>query len=72
LLDIDRALLDLQKLDARKSRMVELRFFLGATAEETAELLQLSKATVDRELKFARSWLFQRLQLRSGQDGVPN
>ena len=62
LLDIDRALLDLQKLDPRKSRMVELRFFLGSTSEETAELLQTSKATVDRELKFARGWLYQRLQ----------
>ena len=71
LLDIDRALLDLQKLDPRKSRLVELRFFLGSTAEETAELLQISKATVDRELKFARGWLFQRLQSQSGQDGVP-
>jgi RNA polymerase sigma factor (TIGR02999 family) len=62
LLDIDRALLELQQLDPRKSRMVELRFFLGATSEETAELLQMSKATVDRELKFARGWLYQRLQ----------
>ncbi len=62
LLDIDRALQELQQLDPRKSQMVELRFFLGATAEETAELLQTSKATVDRELKFARGWLYQRLQ----------
>lgn len=62
LLDVDRALEDLEKLDPRKSRMVELRFFLGSTSEETADLLQTSKATVDRELKFARSWLYQRLQ----------
>jgi RNA polymerase sigma factor (TIGR02999 family) len=62
LLDIDRALRDLHRIDARKSQMIELRFFLGSTAEETAELLRTSKATVDRELKFARSWLFERLR----------
>jgi DNA-directed RNA polymerase specialized sigma24 family protein len=38
-----------------------LRFFLGFTADETAELLSLSKATVDRELRFARGWLHERL-----------
>jgi DNA-directed RNA polymerase specialized sigma24 family protein len=42
-------------------RMVECRFFLGFTAEETAELLNTSKATVDRELRFARAWLYERL-----------
>jgi RNA polymerase sigma factor (TIGR02999 family) len=62
LLDMDRALKELHQIDARKSRMVELRFFLGTTAEETAELLHTSKATVDRELKFARGWLCARLQ----------
>jgi RNA polymerase sigma factor (TIGR02999 family) len=62
LLDIDRALKELQKIDPRKSRMVELRFFLGSTAEETADILDTSKATVDRELKFARVWLHERLQ----------
>jgi DNA-directed RNA polymerase specialized sigma24 family protein len=41
--------------------MLELRYFLGFTAEETAELLTVSKATVDRDLKFARSWLYQKL-----------
>jgi RNA polymerase sigma factor (TIGR02999 family) len=61
LLDIDRALAELQRIDPRKSQMVELRFFLGSTSEETADLLNLSKATVDRELKFARGWLYERL-----------
>jgi len=68
LLDIDRALLDLHKIDPRKSRMIELRLFLGSTAEETADLLQISKATVDRELKFARGWLHDRLQSGSAGD----
>jgi RNA polymerase sigma factor (TIGR02999 family) len=61
LLDLDRALAALQVIDPRKVRMLELRFFLGATTEETAELLVTSKATVDREIKFARSWLAERL-----------
>lgn len=65
MLDIDRALLELQALDPRKSRMVELRVFLGSTAEETADLLNISKATVDRELRFAQSWLHERLQSRA-------
>jgi DNA-directed RNA polymerase specialized sigma24 family protein len=44
---------------------VELRYFLGFTAEETGELLDLSKATVDRELKFARGWIQERLSPHS-------
>jgi RNA polymerase sigma factor (TIGR02999 family) len=71
LLDIDRALEELQKIDPRKSRMVELRFFLGSTSEETADLLNVSKATVDRELKFARGWLYERLQFDAAQRDSP-
>jgi RNA polymerase sigma factor (TIGR02999 family) len=61
MMDLDRVLNELEELDSRKCRMVELRFFLGFTADETAELLNISKATVDRELKFARGWLYERL-----------
>jgi RNA polymerase sigma factor (TIGR02999 family) len=71
LLDIDRALKDLHKIDPRKSRMVELRFFLGSTSEETADLLNTSKATVDRELKFARGWLYERLQASAARRDSP-
>jgi len=60
-LDLDRALNELEAVDSRKCRMVEFRFFLGFTAEETAELLSTSKATVDRELRFVRAWLHERL-----------
>jgi RNA polymerase sigma factor (TIGR02999 family) len=60
-IDLDRVLGELEALDARKCRMVELRFFLGFTADETAELLTISKATVDRELRFVRGWLHERL-----------
>ena len=61
MIDLDRVLGELEQLDQRKCRMVELRFFLGFTAEETAELLSTSKATVDRELRFVRGWLYERL-----------
>jgi RNA polymerase sigma factor (TIGR02999 family) len=60
-IDLDRVLAALETMDPRKCRMVELRFFLGFTADETAELLSLSKATVDRELRFVRGWLHERL-----------
>ena len=61
MMDLDRVLHELEQLDVRKCRMVELRFFLGFTSEETAELMSTSKATVDRELKFTRGWLYDRL-----------
>ncbi len=61
IMDLDRVLDELEALDLRKCRMVELRFFLGFTAEETAELLHTSKASVDRELRFVRGWMYDRL-----------
>jgi RNA polymerase sigma factor (TIGR02999 family) len=61
-IDLDRILNELEEIDPRKCRMVELRFFLGFTAEETAEILQTSKATIDRDLRFIRVWLADRLQ----------
>ena len=61
LLDLNRALEELGNLDAHKVQLVELRYFLGCTAEETAELMQVSKATVDRDLKFIKSWLYRRV-----------
>ena len=60
-LHLDRVLNELEALDPRKCRMVELRYFIGFTAEETAQLLDTSKATVDRDLRFARAWLQERL-----------
>jgi RNA polymerase sigma factor (sigma-70 family) len=66
MLDLDRVLEELEQLDPRKCRMVELRFFLGFTAEETAELLNTSKATVDRDLRFVRGWLYDKLHADEG------
>ena len=62
LLDLNLALDELGKLDPAKVQMVELRYFLGCTAEEAADLMQISKATLDREMKFIRSWLYRRIQ----------
>ena len=61
LLDLNRALDELGALDQEKVKLVELRYFLGCTAEETAALMLVSKATVDRELKFIKGWLYQRM-----------
>jgi RNA polymerase sigma factor (TIGR02999 family) len=68
-MDLDRVLDELEGIDQRKCRMVELRFFLGFTAEETAELLSISKASVDRELKFVRGWLYDRLHAKAVPGG---
>jgi RNA polymerase sigma factor (TIGR02999 family) len=61
LIELDMALEELHAIDPAKVRLVEMRYFLGCTAEETAALLDISKATVDRELRFIKAWLFQRL-----------
>src|SRR5688572_4038065 len=61
-LDLNRALDRLEQIDVRKARMVELRFFLAFTVDEIAEVLDVSKATVDRDLKFIRGWLYRELK----------
>jgi RNA polymerase sigma factor (TIGR02999 family) len=66
--DLDTALSKLQDVDARKARVLELRIYLGCTAGETAEILSLSKATVDRDLSIARAWLCR--ELRPEESGV--
>jgi RNA polymerase sigma factor (TIGR02999 family) len=58
---LDEALAALAELDPRKSQLVELRFFGGLTAEETAEVLGVSLRTVHREWDLARAWLFREL-----------
>ena len=57
LLTLHDALDQLEKIDPEQSRLVELRFFGGLTIEETAEVMQISHATVEREWKIARAWL---------------
>lgn len=62
ILDFDRALGQLESSDARKARVIELRVLLGCTAAETAEILEISKATADREWTLGRAWLFRELK----------
>lgn len=54
---LDEALKELERLDPRQSRIVELRFFGGLSIEETAEVLNISPATVKREWATAKLWL---------------
>jgi RNA polymerase sigma factor (TIGR02999 family) len=61
LLALDRALEELAALDARRARLVELRYFGGLSLDETAAALGVSAATVSREWQLARAWLHRRL-----------
>ena len=58
---LDEALTTLAEVDSKQSRIVELRFFGGLTIEETAEVLQLSPATIKREWNTAKAWLYHEL-----------
>ena len=58
---LDEALDSLAVFDARKARVIELRFFGGLTVEETAQVLQVSMETVQRDWRLARSWLLKTL-----------
>jgi RNA polymerase sigma-70 factor, ECF subfamily len=58
---LDDALRVLAKVDSRKSRVVELRFFGGLSVEETAEVLGISAETVGRDWKMAKMWLLREL-----------
>jgi RNA polymerase sigma factor (sigma-70 family) len=60
--ELDDALKRLESLDARQSRILEQRYFGGLTLEETAAALDISLATVKRDLRSARAWLAAELQ----------
>ena len=62
LLALDQALARLEDMDAEQARVVELRYFGGLTIPETAEVLDLSVATVNRSWRAARAWLFMQLE----------
>lgn len=61
LLALDEALGGLAKIDERKSRIVELRFFGGLSVDETAEVMSLAPITVMREWNKAKAWLYREL-----------
>ncbi len=64
ILALNEALADLTALDERLCRVVELRFFAGLSIEETAEALEVSTATVERDWTMAKAWLHQRLSAK--------
>lgn len=64
LLAIDDALSALEEHDERKAKLVKLRYFVGLSFEEAAEILQVSIPTAKRDWTYARAWMFQRLQGR--------
>ena len=58
---LDDALTALSKIDPRKGRVVELRYFGGLSVEETAEVLEISEETVTRDWRVAKTWLLREL-----------
>jgi RNA polymerase sigma factor (TIGR02999 family) len=61
LLDLDRALEKLGGLAPRQREVVEYRFYLGFTIQETAEQLRLSESAIEKDWRMARAWLFRRI-----------
>ncbi len=59
---LDRALKDLEELDERQAQIVELRYFVGLTVEEIAELMEISPSTVKREWRTAKVWLQREIE----------
>ncbi len=68
LLELDEVLTRLASIDAQQVRIIELRFFAGLTVEETAEVLNISPATVKREWTTAKAWLAR--EIERGRDSA--
>jgi RNA polymerase sigma factor (TIGR02999 family) len=70
MLALNEALNSLSGIDARKSRVVELRYFGGLTIEETAEILGISPETAKRDWRMAKAWLFAALTEEQGSQRI--
>ena len=68
LLALDDALQSLARMDERKSRIVELRYFGGLTVEDTAQVLGISDKTVMRDWNLAKAWLYRELTSNSANE----
>jgi RNA polymerase sigma factor (TIGR02999 family) len=68
LVALDEALASLSKLDERKGRVVELRFFGGLSVKEVAEVLKVSEETVLRDWRIAKVWLLRELGQESSRE----
>lgn len=66
ILALEEALLKLEAFDERKAKVVELRYFGGLSAAETAEVLNVGEATVHRDWNFAKAWLARRIRNGNG------
>ncbi len=62
MLDFNRAMDELAELDSRKVRLMDLTIFLGCSVEEAAGVEGISRATAERDLRFARAWMRERLR----------
>jgi len=62
LLVLNESMKALEEVDARKCRVIELRYFGGLSTEDIAEILHVSTKTVRRDLAFAEAWLYQQIQ----------
>lgn len=69
-LALDLALESLERLDPRLTMIVQLRYFLGLTVEETARALGISAITVKREWRTARLWLYREIRGHAPADGA--
>lgn len=62
ILDLDEVIGQLEQLDERKADIVQLYYFAGLTYREIALCMDISEATIDRELRFSKAWLASRMQ----------
>jgi RNA polymerase sigma factor (TIGR02999 family) len=69
LIALDAALQQLEALEPRKARVVEMRFFGGLSVEESAEVLQVSEITIRRDWQFAKTWLLREIS-KGESDGI--
>jgi len=70
ILMIDEALTKLARVDERKARIIELLFFGGLTFDELSETLALSRSTLQREVRFAKSWISREISAGNGGVGI--
>lgn len=66
---LDQALSRLEEVDPRKAKVIELRCFAGMTIEETAQVVGVSHATVERDLKMAKAWLAKEMMAAEKSGG---
>lgn len=64
LVALDEAMQALHEIHPRRSKVVELRYFGGLNNKETSEVLKVSEATIERDWRFAKAWLYRELQSR--------